>query len=156
VEQIECDLLPEDPTSRYLDPKDDSQARYSIGYGLALALLDGRLGIEQFDPKRLVDPKTREVLSKIKQVPQPWNPDGSGTHMVRIRLRDGREVSHGVEHRKGETKANPLTRDELLAKYWACAGRLLPERRIEQSIELIDRLEDAKDIGQLMDIVTFK
>jgi len=154
VESIECDLLVDKPIGRYINPKTDLQAKYSVGYSLAVALLDSRLGIEQFFPEKIFDAKTQEVLAKVKHVPQEWSKEGPDKHMVRVRLKDGREYAYGVEHCKGEAKAKPLTRDELLSKYRTCARRVLSEDKIERSIEIIEQLEDTKNIDGLMEIVT--
>lgn len=67
---------------------------------------------------------------------------------------DGREYSYGVEHCKGEAKAKPLTRDELVAKYRTCARRVLSENKVERSIEIIDQLENVNTIDELMETVT--
>lgn len=154
VESIECDLLVDKPIGRYINPKTDLQAKYSVGYSLAVALLDGRLGIEQFFPEKIFDAKTQEVLAKVKHVPQDWGEEGPDKHVVKVRLKDGREYAYGVEHCKGEAKAKPLTRDELLVKYRTCARRVLSEDKIERSIEIIEQLEDTKNIDELMEIVT--
>ena len=145
VESIECDLQLDKPMARYIHPKTDLQAKYSIGYNLAVALLDGKVGIEQFFPEKMFDAKTQEVLAKVKHVPQEWSKEGPDRHMVKVRLNDGREYSYGVEHCKGEAKAKPLTRDELLSKYRTCARRVLSEDKIERSIEIIDHIEDTEN-----------
>jgi hypothetical protein len=38
-------------------------------------------------------------------------------------------------------------------KYRECAGLVLAERKVERSIELLERLEELQDINELMDIV---
>jgi len=154
VESIECDLLVDKPMGRYINPKTDLQAKYSLGYSLAVVLLDGRLGIEQFFPEKIFDAKTQEVMAKVKHVPQDWSEEGPGKHVVKVRLKDGREYAYGVEHCKGEAKAKPLTNDELLAKYRTCARRVLSEDKVERSIEIIEHLEDFEDIDELMDVIT--
>jgi 2-methylcitrate dehydratase PrpD len=70
VKSILCDLQPDKPTYRYLQPKTDLEARYSVGYGIAMCLLDRKLGFEQYLPERITDRKTLETMSKIKHAPQ--------------------------------------------------------------------------------------
>jgi len=154
VESLECDLLLDKPMGRYINPKTDLQAKYSLGYSLAVVLLDGRLGIEQFFPEKISDAKTQEVLAKVKHVPQQWSAEGPSKHVVKVRLKDGTEYVYGEEHCKGEASAKPLSRDELLAKYRICARRVLSEDKIERSIEIIEHLEDFEDIDELMGVVT--
>lgn len=151
VESIECDLQPDRPTFRYLNPKTDLEAKYSLNYSLAVSLLDGKLGIEQFSLEKITDPKTQEVLNKVKHVPQPFNQD---EYMVKVRLKNGREYSYGVKHNKGLARVNPLTQKELEAKYRICASRVLAPDKVERSIWIMENLEEIKDITELMDIVT--
>ncbi len=154
VESIECDLLVDKPIGRYINPETDLQAKYSVGYNLAIALLDGKVGIEQFFPEKILDAKTQELLARVKHVPQKLSEEGPDKHIVRVRLKDGREYSHGVEHCKGEAEAKPLSKDELLKKYRTCARRVLSEDKVERSIQIINTLEDTGNIDELMDIVT--
>ena len=47
-----------------------------------------------------------------------------------------------------------LSKDELLAKYRTCARRVLRENKVDRSIEIVDRLENAHNIEELMETVT--
>ncbi len=153
VASIECDLQPEKSTSRYLSPENEFQAKYSIGYGIAMCLLDREITFEQYLPQRIADSRTREVISKIKHIPQgPLSaPD---KFKVTVRLHNGESFSKTIKHPKGEAKFNPLSDDELRKKFIICAGRALPDEKIRQALDLIGGMENLDDVTQIMDAVT--
>jgi 2-methylcitrate dehydratase PrpD len=151
VASIRCDLQPGKPTYRYLQPKTDLEAKYSLGYGIAMCLTDRKLGIEQYFPERIVDQKTLAVMSKITHVPQT---DDSEKHMVTVQLVDSTQYSHSVPHSKGVALHAPLTDEEVWEKYRYCAQRVLPGNKIERSLELICSMEQVSDVKEIMDVVT--
>jgi 2-methylcitrate dehydratase len=150
VTGIRCDLQPGKPTYRYLQPKTDLEAKYSLGYGIAMCLIDRNLGIEQYSPERIMDPKTLDVLSRIIHVPQTVD---SEKHRVTIQLIDGSEYSHSVPHSKGVAGRDPLSDEEVREKYRYCARRALPDSKIERSLELIGSMEQVSDMKEVMDAV---
>ena len=153
VASIECDLQPEKSTSRYLLPENEFEAKYSIGYAIAMCLLDRDLTFKQYLPQRIADSKTREIISKIKHIPQgPLNaPD---KFKVTIKLHNGESFSKVIRHPKGDDKFNPLSGDELRKKFITCAGRSLPDEKIRQAMELISDMENLDDVTRIMDAVT--
>ena len=151
VEYIECDLQPGKPTYRYLEPKTDFEAKYSLGYGIAMSLLDRKLQIEQYALERITDPDVKEIMSLIKHVPQT---DIGKKHTVTIKLRDGNVYAKMVEHSKGHAIFDPLTDEELVEKYVICAQRVLPKEKVKKSIQLIEEMQELDDVARLMDAVT--
>ena len=150
VASIRCDLQPGKPTYRYLQPKTDLEAKYSLGYGIAMCLIDRKLGIEQYFPERIMDRKTLDVISRIVHVPQT---DDSEKHRVTVQLVDGSEYSHSVPYSKGVAILDPLSDEEVWQKYRYCARRVLPDSKIERSLELIRSMEQVNDITEIMDAV---
>ncbi len=148
VERVEVDLQPDKPTYRYLHPKTVLEARYSLGYGIALCLLDGRLGLEQFEEERLVSEATQTMLGKIKHVPQK---EGLEQHKVRIIMKDANEYTHRVAYSKGHPLYNPMSDREVMEKYEMCAGRALPLEKVKCSASLIGELEKLDDLSLLLD-----
>ena len=151
VQSIWCDLQPQKPTYRYMQPKTDLEAKYSLGYGVAMCLLDRKLGIEQYSQERITDSKTYELMSKIKHIPRDVV---SEKHKVTIKLNNGTVYSHSTEHSKGNALHNPLSDEELKEKYRNCARRVLPYDKIELSIKLIHEMHELSDITEIMDAVT--
>ena len=68
-------------------------------------------------------------------------------------MKDGTRYENSVRYSKGHPLHDPLTMEELQAKYRACAGRLLPEKQVEASMEAILSLEQAEDVSRVMDLL---
>lgn len=148
VARVEVDLQPDKPTYRYLAPKTDLEARYSLGYGIALCLLDGMLGLDQFADDRIGDARTTGMMARIQHVPQA---PGAAQNEVAIILTDGRRLTHRTAHSKGHPHFNPMSDDEVQAKFTGCATRLLPAAQAARAAELINALEDVSDLALVMD-----
>ncbi len=58
-----------------------------------------------------------------------------------------------VEKVRG-SPGNPMTRDELVGKYRGCASRVLQGERLEQSVAILETLDKAKAVKELMDALT--
>lgn len=148
VERVEVDLQPDKPTYRYLVPETDLEARYSLGYGVALCLLEGRLGLDEFADAKIGSDRTREMLARIHHVPQE---PGPAQNEVTILLMDGRRLSHRVEHSKGHPRFNPMSDDEIQEKFADNAGRLLAAGQVAEAAGMINRLEEIDDIARVVD-----
>lgn len=148
VDKVFVDLQKGKPTYRYLLPKTDLEARYSLGYGIALALLDGELTLRQYADDRICAPDTREMMGKIVDTPSA---DTAQQQTVVIVLKDGTRYSRRVAYSKGHPLHDPLTMEEIQAKYRTCAGMLLPSQKVEASMEKILHLEEVDDFSSVMD-----
>jgi 2-methylcitrate dehydratase PrpD len=71
---------------------------------------------------------------------------------VTLRLRDGRELVRRVDTARGYPE-NPLSDEELLAKFKECAGLALPRRRAEDLAEAVLRLDELADVNQLTELL---
>ncbi|MGH3757003.1 MmgE/PrpD family protein [Actinophytocola sp.] len=76
-----------------------------------------------------------------------------GGARVRVRLRDGSERAAVVYHSRGTTK-NPMSREEIHAKFTRLAGGVLGERRARELLTTVDDLEHLVDVGELTDLVS--
>lgn len=100
------------------DPRTAHQAKFSMGFVLALAALRGRVGIDDFDEETLKDPELRRFHDRVEMVadeevdgayPRRWI--GS----VEVETADGRSLRSRVEVPKGDP-GNTLNRRELEEK----------------------------------------
>ena len=113
---------------------------------LAVALLDGKVTLEQFTEEKIHDPRVRAVMEKIRhrsnerQAGQAEPPD-----RITVKLKNG--VVHSIEVAERMTLK---TKSEIHAKYMSCATVALSRTRAEQLGELIDQLENVPDIARLM------
>ena len=140
VGRVEIDQSYRSIVIRYERPDNEHQARFSIRYVLAAALVDGELGIGQFTPERINAPEIREMMDKIHiNVLTQWEV-GAGDYMgavpVKIHLRDARVLERTTEPDQilGGYK-NPLGLDFMLSKFRQTAGLALDAAKVERAIE---------------------
>jgi 2-methylcitrate dehydratase PrpD len=69
--------------------------------------------------------------------------------IVRVELRDGRQLSQRVDTPKGDPTL-PLSWDELVAKFHDCATSLLPEAKRTAAVQQIADFETLADLKPLM------
>lgn len=102
----------------HVDPHDADQARFSLHYMVATALVHGSVRLAAFAPARLDDPATRALMTRITKALDPQVdaafPARRGAR-VTIRLRDGRELVHLQPDRKGDPEL-PLSDADLESK----------------------------------------
>ena len=148
VNQVSYDNL------RYPDPKTDTEARFSMQWAIALALLQGRLGLADFTPAALKRRELRAWLPRIRMRhtqagnAHPSLENGREPALTTVLLKNGKKLSRYAQRPKG-TLQIPLSAAELDAKFEDCApGR--PKLR-----RLLDRLESVRDIRTLMKLMRF-
>ncbi|MBI4333517.1 MAG: MmgE/PrpD family protein [Chloroflexi bacterium] len=133
-------------------PETIPQAKFSMQYCLAAAVLDGEITMRQFTDEKISSPGVQDFVSRVKYAPHVEGKDFA-EDTVTVRLRDGREYSRTVAHARGEPE-NPMSRDDLILKFGACAEPVLSRQEIQQTIGLVTDLEALEDITPLMVIAT--
>ena len=128
------------------DPRSSLDAKFSVEYCTARALLDGTIVFEQFEGDAHLDPAVREFMKKIEAVPHT-DDNHYGAHLV-ITLNDGTVLKEYTPKAKGRGPDHPLSADELENKFIMCARRALPMEQIEllypacQDFEAITNIRD--------------
>jgi 2-methylcitrate dehydratase len=137
------------PTSR-------ETADHSLGYCVAVALLDGNVTQNSFADEKLRDPRILGLLDKIRIVETPecnaGYPDGIPNKLI-IRMRDGREISRLVKYPRGHA-GNPMTDAEVVAKFKRQAAGVVPDAVAEHMVELAMSLEKMADVTPLLEFET--
>lgn len=132
----------------YPDPQDEMQARFSMHYCVALALLQDRLSLADFTPAAVGRAEVRHLLplTTMRSYDKSEEAAGRRPHRVAIRLKDGRELKVERLEAKGSI-ADPFDDADREAKFAdCCAG-------IPGAAALYARLADidgAADLGFLL------
>ena len=134
----------------HTNPANKLEAKFSMNFVMAAAIVDHKVGLDQVTEERLKDPAIQELMKKVTLKGYEGPEDRPVT--VTVRVKDGGQYSDGTVYPRGHA-GTPLTRDELLDKYEDCAKRVLNDSAVERSIELMENLEALNDIKGLMDIV---
>jgi len=137
-------------------PRTSLEAKFSLQYCVAIALIDGEVLLKQFSEQKVNSSEAQELTGKIDYV-HPVEL-GSGLHdlggKLVIRLQGGELYSQEVNIARGDPR-NPLTQAEVERKYADCVFPYLSPEDRDRSLELITHLDSTTDISELMDILTF-
>ena len=109
---------------RQHDPVNVTEARFSMEFALAAALVRGRLGIAEVSAASLEDAIVRDLMRRVKtatvQTRCPLEPSFAYTDSVRITLRNGQQLDSGaIRFARGHPEL-PLDEAHLRAKLFSC------------------------------------
>jgi 2-methylcitrate dehydratase PrpD len=134
------------------DPQSELDAKFSVQYCLARALLNRRVSLEHFEGDSFREPAVRALLPHIHAAPHPEMSMSSTEHFgaeVRVALTDGRVLTAKVARPLGRGPENPLPRELLEAKFLNCAARALSMHAAEQLLTMLLGLDGAADMREV-------
>ncbi len=141
----------------YDKPTTALEAKFSMNFTLAAALVDRKMGLSQVTDAKTKDPLIQDLERRVKMRVYPdATADENGDNrpdVVTVKMKNGKEYSHGVLRAKGHADV-PLTWDELLEKYRDCARVGLNDQQVARTIEIMGNLEKLANIRELASIVT--
>ncbi|HEY8338086.1 MAG TPA: MmgE/PrpD family protein [Tardiphaga sp.] len=139
----------------YADPQDEMQARFSMHYCVALALVQDRLSLADFTPERIARPEIRQLLPLTTMTARSREAELAGgrlPHEVVIRLKDGTELKAERQHAKGSI-ADPFDDSDRAAKFADCCVRL-GDDATAQLYGALTRLDRQADLAFLAPVFT--
>ena len=140
-----------EPLARKRKPETAIDAKFSIPFTVAIALVYGEVTLRHFAPQALLDSKvletaqkiTYEVDTKLEAIPG----------YLQISTEQGKINSDRVKIAYGHPK-NPISEEALIAKFMDCttyAATQISEKDLNKLVQLILHLEDIHDISEIMD-----
>jgi 2-methylcitrate dehydratase PrpD len=130
-------------------PRTPYQAKFSIGYCVAVALLDGRVGLDQFDPERLLDTAIAGLLERTQVVaaedltakyPAAW------PARVTLTLSNGDTITGASYYPRGNPE-NPVSTAQLEDKFRALFTPRFGAATADRAIEAVQSLETCEDVS---------
>ena len=137
---------------RNRDPKTALEAKFSLEFAMASALVARRVGLAELDDSfvrrtDIID-GMRKVRCTTTEETQPGNPFAPDDR-VSIVLKSGETLVHPpVSEAKGNW-GKPLSEAELREKFFDCAGGVLGKA---QTADLFERLNDIESLARLRDL----
>src|SRR5918996_2328528 len=101
------------------NPQSTKDAKFSVQYCLARALVDRKVAIEHFEGDAYKDPAVRSVTSLVEVAPYTTEQFPAENHFgaeVKVTLRGGTVLGTKVDQPAGRTSANPLPQERLKEK----------------------------------------
>lgn len=133
-------------------PASALDAKFSLQYVLARALVDGYVALEHFDDDAHADPRVRALLPRVAVAAYDDTMFDASNHFaaaVRVTLRDGSVHDSRVEQALGRTSAHPLPQHLLEAKFALCAGRVLEPGAVAAIAGIVQHIEELDDLRRL-------
>lgn len=130
-------------------PASALDAKFSVQYCVARALLSGTVLLEHFEGDAHRDSAVLELLPRVHAAPYTGKYFPSGSHVgaaVKITLNDGREFSARLEKPLGRTAQNPIAFEQIRAKFVNCASRVLAPRAVAKALRMADSFEDVSSV----------
>jgi 2-methylcitrate dehydratase len=140
------------------EPQTRETADHSLPYLLALALMDGAIGHDSFEPARMRDPATRALMRKIaiaESTEFTQRFPAELTTEIEIETRSGERLSEIASYPRGHAR-NPMTDTEIDDKFLAQADRVLPPDRRDALLHALWEIDHADAIGAVLDRVRFE
>jgi len=135
--------------SGYENPTTAAEARFSLKYVVATALVHGSVRLAAFEPARMNDPVTRKLMKKIEVVIDP-ELDAAFPNQraarVTIETKDGRNAEYLQPARKGDPEL-PLTDRDLEDKYLELASPVIGEASAKALVAKLWKLETIANLS---------
>jgi 2-methylcitrate dehydratase PrpD len=134
------------------NPKSALDAKFSVQYCLARALLHGRIVLEHFEADAYRDGDVQALLPRIHAAAHPDMSMASTEHFggqVHVQTSDGRRLSAKVDRPLGRGPEKPLPQPRLEAKFLDCAERALDAAAATRALQMIGRFDELADVGDL-------
>jgi 2-methylcitrate dehydratase PrpD len=138
------------------NPRNPVDAQFSLPWEIAVALVKGKVTLEDFTPDAI---KRKDYLAVSNKVTGELDPaltrHAVGPGRVTIYMKDGKEYTEEVTHCLGSVE-NPMTYADCADKFRECAPLAihpLSSERIEQIIEMISRLETLDDATEIVKLL---
>jgi 2-methylcitrate dehydratase PrpD len=127
------------------DPDTGLEAKFSMEYAVASAIVRDTVGLEAFRDDAIDDPAVQRMRERVEFSVDETLPYDSHEATVRITTADGTHERH-QENPPG-THDDPLGDDELRDKFEECAGTVLSEAETDRLYEVMSSLPAQSDVS---------
>ena len=140
-----------EPRKRKYSPENVVDAQFSMPYGAAVALTNRTAGLDQFSGENLRSPQIKSLMRKVVLVkdkrieenfPKEW------PARVQIDLTNGKHFKKHVRYPKGDPE-NPLSWQELSAKFESLATRVIPNAGVVQIVRAVSEMKPSSALGEI-------
>jgi 2-methylcitrate dehydratase PrpD len=134
-------------------PKTGLQAKFSMEYSMAVLLVAGKAGLNEYTDEAVNRPDVQEMIGRVHFYADP-EAEAAGfdkmTTIIKIHLKDGRTLSGRADFGKG-SPANPMSFGEVAEKFRDSSsfGRW-PAEKASRIVEFVRNLENAPDLRPLI------
>jgi len=147
VEKIDLEIGPVASTAAAIkEPRLGVEGKFSVWFLAALALAEGSVTLDKFTDEKVNSPALVKLRKKIETRLDPRIGFGA---RFRIKMKDGTEYKNFLAKPKGDPD-NPLSFEELSAKYKTTAMPALSEKQVGVLIDKIKILEKVENMNEIV------
>jgi 2-methylcitrate dehydratase PrpD len=133
-------------------PKNTVNAQFSLPWAIAVGIVKGKVVIESFLEDALNDPLLNDLCEKttysLNQEFEAVYPEFYPAR-VTVKTKNGKTYVGEIQYPKGDPE-NPATKEEIIQKFRYTSGYSIGTDKTNKVIELVDKLEDLDNIGELV------
>jgi 2-methylcitrate dehydratase PrpD len=138
---------------RNREPKTALEAKFSIEFAMASALIARKVGLKELDDGFVRRDDIIEVMRKVKRSTTderlPDMPPFAPDDRVSIKLKSGEKIDHAPVVRPKGHWQKPLTEAELREKFLDCTEGRLGRKQAEALFAKLNKLEDVTSLREL-------
>ncbi len=139
------------------DPKSGLEAKFSLPYCIAVALLNKDVKIDDFQNEKIYDGNIRQTMKKIEIYSHSEKKDKKTrlNAIVDIETKNGHRVSLRLERPAGHS-LSPLPWEDIVSKFRKCSSMVLEEISLKFVIKSVKDLESLSRIKKVAEVLTKK
>jgi len=140
------------PEDAKRSPRSPVDAQFSILWGVATALVGGRVGLDDFTESAIRNPDVLDLTGKMRvEVDNTLHKPGPEPTRVKIITKGGKSFVKVVENPLGSLE-RPMSFEDCAGKFRDCAKSLGagPAETVIQLVGQLERLEDSRQIIHLL------
>ena len=159
IEEIICRTA-EGPVHRLWEPLREKQrpatsygAKFSLPYSVAVMLVRGKAGLEEFSDKTVCDSQVLSLAEKVRYELDPTidYPRHFSGH-VRVKLKNGTVLEENQPYPRGGLES-PLPAAEIEEKFRANASLALSQEKVEKIVSAVLQLEKLASVEELASLL---
>ncbi len=158
IKRVQCRIRPREalivcePIEKKRRVATSYGGRFSLPYTIAIALVEGKVGLDQFSEQYLNDERVIAAAGIVEYI-KDESLSRETDHFpgdVTIEMRNGKRYRHSEKCERGSPE-NPLQEDEIKDKFRINLARagVRDEKKIEDILNTIRNLEEVSSIGEL-------
>jgi len=156
IDAVECEVAPAVlQVVKISEPRNPMEAKFSLPFCIATALLDRDISMETFTEAKLNDAGVRRLMQRVRpRAAESLARRGSFAARLTVRMKNGATLQAQCDRNLWDQPgvATRAKREQLVRKFRHCAGRVLGEDEIVQVMALAEALEGEPNLDRLMGI----
>ena len=145
-----------EPLESKRHPQTSIDAKYSIPFTVAAAMVNGNVTLGAYTPDCRIDPDVLAMAGRVRHQTVPEERKTSLIPIVEVHTKDGRVFSKAEEFPLGDNE-NPMTQQQIEAKFRDCvsfSALPVPPENVDRVIDLVDRLETLADATEIIRLLS--